>query len=471
MNRRDFLRRMGAGAALPVLQNREACAQERPDRMNVLFIMTDQQFAEGMSCRMGRKYIHTPGMDRLATEGLLFERAYAPNPLCKPARTSIFTGHYPHETGVQTNNVSGRDYRNFPCLGTYFAEAGYDTAYFGKWHMPIDFDNAQESGFQRVDEKSSRCSTKKMEAFLEGKREKPFMAVASFINPHDICEWSRFEHMDSGGLDTIPPVSERPPLLPNHAPPENETDIMAFMRRSYQAHRLFPVGNYTEDDWRRLSWGYYRLIERVDAHVVRILETLEKTGLDKNTVVIFTSDHGDCHGAHRWNQKTVFYDESARVPLIIRYPGQPTRGQTCPYLVNNGVDLGPTMLDFAGIPIPEPMTGKSLRPIAEGKIERDDRDYVVVQNHLVQCEPIDGVHLEPEGRMVRSKRYKYCLYSEGKRRESLVDMDADPGETLNLAGDPEHQEALLKHRDYLTVFATQHGDKTAKAMLKSLEAG
>ncbi len=470
MKRRDFLCGTGAALAAMALNPRAARAQTGKGRLNILFMITDQQFADGMSCRMGNRYIHTPGMDRLAKNGMLFERAYTPNPLCQPARTSIFSGHYPHQTGVQTNDKGGRGHEKYPCLGTYFAKSGYRTAYFGKWHTAYDLNDPEVSGFQFVDE-SGRSSTANLEKFLEEKQDAPFMAVASFINPHDICEWSRFQRIKSGALGEAPALDKRPPLPPNHAPPKNETDVMAFMRKSYQAHRLFPLGRYEEDEWRRLSWGYYRLIERVDAHIVRVLDTLDKTGLVGNTVVILTSDHGDCHGAHRWNQKTVFYDESARIPLILSCPGQPTRGETSKDLVNTGVDLGPTMLDFAGIAVPAHMPGKSLRPAAEGKVTPGARDYIVIQNHMVQCEPVDGLNWKPQGRMVRSKRYKYCVYSEGERRESLVDMERDPGETVNRAGDPALRDTLLQHRKYLAEFAAKQGDDTALAILAALRAG
>ncbi|NQU22606.1 MAG: sulfatase-like hydrolase/transferase [Candidatus Nealsonbacteria bacterium] len=456
------------GALLACTAATQAADNARTRRPNLLLIITDQQFSEGMSCRIGNRYINTPGMDRLAKQGMLFTRAYAANPLCTPFRTSLFSGHYPHQTGVQTNGRGTGSHKTLPCLGTYFAKAGYETGYFGKWHTPYALKDSSESGFETVHEKDCLYSTKRIVTFLEAKHDKPFLAVASFMNPHNICEWSRFQKMGSGPLE-VPPVEQRPPLPPNHASPENETDVMAFMRKSYQAHRLFPVGDYTEDDWRRHVWGYYRLIERVDAHVVKLLEVLEATGLDKNTVVLFTSDHGDCHGAHRWVQKTVFYDESARIPLILSYPGQPTRGQTCDHLINTGVDIGPTLLDFAGIPIPNALPGKSFRPITEDKTRKDDRDYIVSQNRMVQCVPIDGVSLTPDGRMVRSARYKYCLYSEGKQRESLVDMEEDPLETVNRAADPQLREVLLRHRGYLREFADKHGDATAKSMLDAVE--
>jgi arylsulfatase A-like enzyme len=134
------------------------------------------------------------------------------------------------------------------------------------------------------------------------------------------------------------------------------------------------------------------------------------------------------------------------------------------------VDLLPTLCDFAGIEIPEGLPGRSLKPIALGMAPEEHRTFVVVSNHMVQCEPVDGLLLQPEGRMVRSRRYKYCVYSEGKRRESLVDMETDPHEMVNLAGNPEHREALARHRRYLREFARVHRDATARALLEALSA-
>jgi len=447
----------------------EAWADRRDQRPNILLIITDQQFGDGMSCRIGKQYLHTPGMDRLAQGGVLFERAYTADPLCMPYRTALFSGHYPHQTGVITNGKSvNGGYRQMPCLGTYFRAAGYDTGYFGKWHTLYRLADPAESGFETTSERDCLYNADRIVAFLKEPRERPMMVVASFMNPHNVCEWSRFQAMGSGSLE-LPPLEQLPPLPDNHHPPKNETDVMAFMRRSYQANRLFPVGDYTEADWRRLVWGYYRLIERVDAHVARLLDTLAEAGLEENTVVVFTSDHGDCHGAHQWNQKTVFYDESARVPLIVRAPGTTVRGRTCDHLVNTAIDIGPTLLDFAGIAAADDFPGRSLRPIVEGKVPENRREYVVVQNHMVQCSPVDGVSIKPHGRMVRSRRYKYCLYSEGRRRESLVDMEEDPLEMVNRADDPALREVLLKHRGYLREFAAEHEDRTAQSMLDAVE--
>jgi len=232
---------------------------------------------------------------------------------------------------------------------------------------------------------------------------------------------------------------------------------MTHMRRSYQASRMFPVGNYTEDDWRRLIWGYYRLIERVDGFIGTVLKALNDSGQQDNTVIVFLSDHGDCHGAHHWNQKTVFYDESARVPFIITWPGKTPKGRS-DILLNTGIDMIPTLCDFAGIDVPNGLPGKSLKAPALGRAPAWHRDFIVSQNHMVQCEPVDGKNPMPHGRMVRSHQYKYCVYSEGNRRESLIDMIHDPGEMKNLAGDTAHAATLRQHRQYLADWCQRYGD-------------
>ena len=123
----------------------QAAPQSRP---NILFIMTDQQFGDAMSCRMGKEHLNTPAMDSLAENGTLFSRAYSPNPLCMPARNSIFTGRYPHETGVTKNAGKKLDTNEFVNMGNYFRAGGYETAYFGKWHLCFDKDNKEEHGFE-----------------------------------------------------------------------------------------------------------------------------------------------------------------------------------------------------------------------------------------------------------------------------------------------------------------------------------
>jgi arylsulfatase A-like enzyme len=240
---------------------------------------------------------------------------------------------------------------------------------------------------------------------------------------------------------------------------------MTLMRMAYQVEDgLFPVGNFTADDWRKQRWGYYRMVELVDREIGRVLAALRDSGLEDNTLVVFTSDHGECTGAHRFNQKTVFYEESARVPLIVAWKGH-TRPGTTDLLVNTGIDILPTLLDCGDIEKPAKLPGRSLLPLALGKPVGTWRDHVVVQNNMSQAGALDGFKPAMEGRMVRTDRYKYCIYSRGRQRESLVDLRSDPGETIDLATDPKYREVLLEHRRLLAQFGGEHNDPLVAELL------
>jgi choline-sulfatase len=468
MKRREFIKAAGLIGGTAVAGGR-ALAREFPlgkifsdKKPNILLIMTDQQSADAMSCRMGNRFISTPAMDSLAGRGVSFTRAYSPNPLCVPARTSIFSGQYPHVTGVQTNtDINKAVSAEHPCLGTYFRGAGYDTGYLGNWHMPWRAKEKSLHGFEYTDAIKNNGTDmdipSRAVAFIQQRREKPFLLVTSFVNPHNICEWARGEELKDGAIGDPPPIDQCPPAVENLAPMEDETDTMLLMRRSFQANPLFPVGNFDEEKWRQYRWAYFRMIEKVDAYIKTILDALHASGQLENTVVVFTTDHGDMQGAHGWNQKTVFYDGSSRVPLMISLPGMES-GRTCDRLVNTGIDLLPTLCSLAGIRIPDRLPGMNLKPSVERNDALDPRTYVVVENKMIQGSPIDGQKPEPAGRMVRSKKFKYCVYDIGNHRESLIDMESDPGEMINLAEKKEYRQELERHRQYLAEWCKSTND-------------
>lgn len=446
----------------------EAAQKQRP---NILFIMTDQQFADAMSCRMGDEYMHTPSMDSLAKSGTVFTRAYVPNPLCMPARNSIFTGKYPHQTGVTRNSRGGMDPTKFTCMGTHFRNAGYRTAYFGKWHLVFNAKKVEQHGFEKTSDIKrvrfwdTQIASSAIE-FLSREHKDPFMAVVSFHNPHDACELARGQTLPGGPIGDAPPPEKCPPAPANLAPPQGEPDGMTLLRQGYHASRMFPVGEFSVDRWRQHRWGYYRLVEKVDRELGLVLNALRKSGHEDNTLVVFTSDHGECAGAHRFNQKTVFYDESARVPLIVSWKGV-TKAGSSDLLVNTGVDIIPTLCDFAGVTLPDEFTGRSLRPISTGQNPPSWRNHIVVQNDMSQAGTVKDFLPRMQGRMVRTDRYKYCVYEYGTQRESLVDMNKDPLESKNLAGLKEYQDVLGEHRDLLMRFGKQHNDKLVPVLLNN----
>ena len=302
---------------------------------------------------------------------------------------------------------------------------------------------------------------------MQTDRQNPFLLVVSLSNPHDVCQLARHQKLPSGPIPPLPPMDQRPPLRLNIEPPINESDTMTLMRKSYHNTSLFPVGDYDEDKWRRLSWGYYRLVEKVDALIGKVLKGLKKSGQLDNTLIVFTSDHGDCHGVHRFNQKTVFYEESARVPLILSYKNVIKHG-TSDALVNTGIDILATMLDFAKIDQPKKLPGRSLKTIALGEQPQQWRDYIVAQNFMTQGGPVDGKTPKIKGRMVRSKSHKYCLYGQGKQREELFHMKNDRLETENLAAKPECKDILKQHRGFLKAFAVKYRDAMALTMLNQI---
>jgi len=476
-SRRRFLKvagAMGLGAAMSGWTR----AAERGKPPNVVLIMTDQQSADAMSCRMGKQFLNTPAMDRLAADGMVFTRAYSANPLCQPQRNSMFTGMYPHQTGVTSNvgKTISLDPKDFVCLGTHFKNAGYETAYSGKWHLQYDVNDPGAHGFEilksRVSDNLDARTADAAVKFLARKHDRPFLLLASFTNPHNVCQWARRlagrdEELSCGEIGSPPALDQLPPMPTNFAPPKNEPDGMTVIRKGYHFEGgLFPVGKFAEADWRKQRWGYYRMIEKVDAEIGRVLEALRQTGQADSTLIIFTSDHGDCAGAHHFNQKTVFYEESVRVLLIIVWKGRIAAGIS-DKLVNTGSDILPTLLEAAGVEQPRKLTGMSLLPLAFGRSPASWRDHVVVQNNMTQTGPVEELGFAPtmEGRMVRTERYKYCVYSRGIHRESLVDLQADPGEMSDVATEEKYREVLLAHRQLLAQFGRTYTDPLVADLL------
>jgi len=455
-------------SVLGLLTSTVSCSQKLPDKPNILIIFTDQQSSESMSFNIGSKYLKTPNMDYLAEHGVSFTNSYCANPLSIPSRSSMFTGRYPHELGIQTNDNKKIDPDEFPTFGTIFMHAGYATGYIGKWHLPFDIKNPDSHGFlYTAQNKGNGVDSLIPEAaigFLKENRDKPFLLVASFVNPHNICEWARGQKLPDGDVGTPLSADECPPLKQNHAPSKNETDIMQIGRESYQASKMFPVSGFNDKKWRQYIWAYYRMIEKVDNEIGKILSALRESGLDKNTIVIFLSDHGDCQGAHGWNQKTVFFEEASKVPFIISYNGfKPGKSD---YLVQTGIDLMPTLCDLVGIPLQKQTTGTSLKQMVTTGSLSADREYIVVSDKLIQGDTIDGYKPEPEGRMLRNKRFKYWIYNEGIKRETLYDLQNDPGEMVNLAEDSEFRCDLENCRKELVEWAEQYNDPYLKYLIK-----
>lgn len=441
-------------------------SQKLPDKPNILLIMTDQQSAESLGSNIGGQYLKTPNMDYLVEHGVTFRNAYCANPLCVPSRSSMFTGRYPHELGIQTNDETLIDPVENPIMGSYFKNAGYSTGYFGKWHINYSQKNKGIHGFSEMAvirmTSGDSLLPKAAVDFLDKRRTAPFFAVVSFCNPHNICEWARGDKLPDGEIGTPPSAELCPPLRSNYEPSKNETDIMKLMRISFQASKTFPVSGFSDEKWRQYRWAYYRMIEQVDGQIGMILKKLKESGLDENTIIVFLSDHGDCQGAHHWNQKTVFYEEAVKVPFIISYKG--LKAVKSDHLIQSGIDLMPTLCDLANIPMPKNVRGESLKPYLIGRPKKG-RPFVVVEDKLAQGEPINGTKPIPEGRMLRNNRFKYWIYDIGQQRETLYDLQNDPGEMVNVASDPKYKTELINCRKQLFGWASEYKDPFIKNLI------
>jgi len=423
---------------------------------NILFIFTDQQSANMMSCA-GNTDLQTPAMDSLAARGTRFERAYCANPLCVPSRGVMSTGLYPHQTGITINYGFRKEPKqavSSTWMGAILRDGGYRTAYRGKWHQPIAPSRVETHGFELPrDEMWDPEIPDLSAAFFQEKHSKPFLFVVSISNPHRICEAARDlalpipnrKELLKDNLGLLPEPEACPILPPNFEIPEGEPDVLRLIQRTHP--KQHPTLGWNEERWRQYRWCYARFTEKADALVGSILKDLRASGLEKNTVVIFSSDHGDGNGAHRWNQKTCLYEEAVRVPFIIADLRDDVRGAVDDsHLVNTGLDLIPTMCDYAGIKAPAGLTGLSLRPLLENR-SHDWRDHLVIETEFNPGgRPRSQPTSEVAGRALITKKFKYVVYSHGNAPEQLTDLEMDPGEMRNLVGKPDYENVLNEHR-------------------------
>ena len=418
---------------------------------NILLLITDQQTAHAMSCA-GNAWLHTPAMDRLAARGTRFDRAYCAQPLCTPSRAAMFTGCYPHQVDATVNAGKffwGHDIPLEALMGHHLSRAGYRCVYAGKDMPPADGSRDFELLCGWGDEQTADHLVR----FLREDHEQPFLAVGTFVNPHNICEWASGRSMPEGDVGEPPPTLDLPPLPANHAPPPYEPQIIR--EHQQQGRRIYVRDDFGEENWRRYLWAYYRMVEMVDRQIGRVLDALEQTGLADSTTVIFASDHGDGAAAHQWNQKMVLYEESIRVPLILAGPGIAS-GQVDHRLVNFGIDCLPTLCDVAGAAPSEQMEGRSLLSSADGP--SGWRDHIVVQTALNAENGSDNPQRNRGRSLIAVDGWKYTVYERGWHRETLVDLNSDPGEMVNLAVCRPYAERMTAMRAALADWCRRTGD-------------
>jgi N-acetylglucosamine-6-sulfatase len=450
MNRRRFFSTLAAPALA-------APASARP---NFVFIYTDDQRWDAMGCA-GHPFLKTPNLDRIAREGVRFRNAFVTIPLCSPSRACFLTGQYAHTHRVTTNannNALSHQLITFPRL---LQQAGYETAFVGKWHMGND--DSPRPGFNRwvsfrgqgpyldpplnldgtvvkTPGYTTDLLTGHAVEFLRRARSKPFslcLAHKAIHGPFTPAD----RHKDLYSSEPIPhPPSIRDTLAGKPALRRQEGEKT--YSPEVQAQLRGPNENLIRNQLRALM--------AVDDSVGRVLAALEETRQLDHTLVIFTSDNGYFWGEHGLGDKRAAYEESIRIPLVMRYPKLIRPGAVRDEMVLN-IDLAPTLLELGGAAPAKAMHGRSLVPLLEGRRRGWRASFLAEYFHEPQFPRV------PSWQAVRTAQWKYIHYPELEGMDELYDLKADPYEMKNLIGEARAAGALRRMREELNRLLRQTG--------------
>ena len=503
--------RHGIFLLLLLLLSAAATAAERP---NILYIMSDDHAAHAISAYGGRlaKIAPTPNLDRLANEGALLTNVFCTNSICSPSRACVLTGQYNHRNGAF--DLAGNVPPGKQMLAIQMKQAGYQTAMIGKWHLkdePADFDyycvlpgqgNYHNPEFlirgdrpfgkniiKFPDEHSTDVITDITLDWLKTGREegKPFFLMHHYKAPHDYFE--NAERYETYLADVEIPEPQtlwvRDPKFGSIATRGANDELIPHIgtsiggrnpRRSYLGDlpalypKEFPANfnpaNYSDEENTRMAYNAYlrkflRCVKGIDDNLGRLFAYLEETGQLDNTLVIYSADQGFMLGEHDYQDKRWMYEESQRMPFLVRYPQSIPAGQKLDAVVEN-VDFAPTMLEFAGAQIPDSVQGRSFKSLLETGREPSDwkqAAYYRYWMHMVH-------HDNPAHVGIRTKTHKLiyyygCNYDAGYQTPpgwELYDLVNDPHETRNLYDDPDQAMRVTDLKRQFAELRTKIGD-------------
>ena len=473
-------------------------------RPNILLVLTDQERHDLVD--PAGLPVETEAIDGLAAAGVRFSHAFTPISICSSARASLLTGLYPHNHGV-LNNVHEPDAvrtdlaTTLPTFGTALREAGYRNAYVGKWHVgrnetPADFgfdyvggsddhhDSHLTAGLERyqrdrgVDPEATEPQDPVYAEFPDSREllggtlpipaevtrsafnaeltlqrletladaEGPFFHRVDFQGPHHpyLVPEPYASMYDPDDLDSWPSDAETFAGKPQ-------------VQANYRRYR--GVTNLDSEAWGRLRSLYMGFMHLIDDQIGRILDKLGELGVAENTLVVHASDHGDFAGGHRqWNKGPFMYDDTYRIPLVVRGPGVAGRSRVCPEFVSL-LDLMPTFLEAADAPVPDALDGRSLWPLLSGEDDATGRDAVFGEYHG------DEIGLYSQ-RMIRARQYKYVFNAPDI--DELYDLDADPHELQNLVDHPDYRDVRSRLRVRLAEWMRETGDPIQQFTMRPL---
>jgi iduronate 2-sulfatase len=451
-----------------------AAAEQRP---NVLFLISDD-LNNLLGC-YGDPLAKTPNIDRLAARGVMFDRAYCAFPLCGPSRNSLLTGLYPNSTGILANaQIFRQTIPSQQSMPQTFRNAGYFAARIGKlYHYNVpksvgtnghDDPGSWElelnpAGVDRIEEEphiftltpgqfggtlSWYASPKSDEHHTDGlnaedaiwvlercakRKDRPFFLAVGFFRPHTpyVAPKTYFDLYPEQEMPVVQGVKE------------DQADIPPAGLGSYKKEQ----DKLTDDLRRQCLQAYYASISLMDAQVGRVVDALDRLGLADNTIIVFTSDHGYHMGEHGLWQKMSLFEESARVPLLIVAPGAGAKGVSAKSPVSH-VDLFPTLAELCGVKTPDNVQGQSLAPMLKDPTVAG-RGWAITQvsrgggpARATVTADVSSQVKRFFGYSLRTPRWRYTEWDEGRQGRELYDHDADPRELTNLADNPAHAKTV-----------------------------
>ena len=445
-------------------------------RPNLLYIFTDQQRADTLAC-YGNHQIETPALNGLAEDSFVFENAYVSQPVCSPARATMLTGLWPHTAGVPSCNVPLA--ADKPTIAEMLPPE-YDTAFMGKWHLGdeifpqhgfktwVGTEDQYRRGYsgtdrltevsdyhhflvdkghtpdiellgQRVFSRHYAASLPEdcTKAWYLGDRaadyirrqgDDPFALCVSYLEPHPPHTGPLNDYYDLDSLPTGPAFMEQPPF--------DAPLLVRLMAAFYMQSENYGLDLRTEAGWRALMARYWGNVTLVDRSVGRILKALEESGKADDTIVVFTSDHGELMGDHGILGKTLMYEESIKVPMLLRAPMLDHASRRIGGRFSH-IDLVPTLLELMDVPAPEALQGRSRVPVLQGREHLDNDDVFVewsgddghARAGLGEAEPNQSM-VHQNRTIVTAEGWKLNLY--GKGQGELYDLHSDPCELENL---------------------------------------
>lgn len=487
---------LAASAPLPVWC---AAGPKRASGVNVLFLMTDEQHHRSLWLT-GNRHVTTPHMDRIGREGATLENATCVTPYCSPSRASILTGLYPHTHGILQNVSPGRGGQEplpqgrFPNTETILHKQGYAAAHRGKWHLGDkgDFDCYESWEYAgRTGRDYGRFLEERLPAAKFAGHPSPgkylgrpvemIPAIEKGYRAFQAIPGNRLAYIGIIGRSLIPPellpetqiTNQVVELIERHAgenfmitaswsPPHDLWVIPEPYYSLVDRRKIELAGSLEMPDWdrrgpskrlgelvgpegvREYAAIYHGMVKYIDDQVGRVLQKLDELKLAQSTLVLFTSDHGDMVGAHGCIGKSIagYYDDLVRIPLLMRLPGRIKAGTVLKQPVSQ-IDFMPTILDYAGLPVPEKIHGRSMRTLVEGR-------HVAWRDHAF-CQRAN------QSRMLRAGRHKY-VYGPKPRIVALYDLENDPHEDRNLAANPAHAQTLRRLHGRLLEILAADGD-------------